>query len=88
MWNFRPTPNTKENYVCNLHPWILQNEIGKQEKMELLGNNNLENDKQTQTKKKKPQQNNKNPETNPINLSGEFRENSSGLKAKWALTFK
>lgn len=57
--------------------------------MELLGNNNLENDKQTQTnKKKKPQQNNKNPETNPINLSGEFRENSSGLKAKWGLTFK
>lgn len=49
--------------------------------MELLGNNNLENDKQTPTKKKKPQRNNKNPETNPINLSGEFRENSSGLRS-------
>lgn len=50
--------------------------------MELLGNNNCENDKQTRTKKKKkPQRNNKNPETNPINLSGEFRENSSGLRS-------
>lgn len=49
--------------------------------MELLGNNNLENASKHKQKKRNPNENNKNPETNPINLSGEFRENSSGLRS-------
>lgn len=55
----------------------------KQGKVEVFGNNNFENDKQTRTttksKQTKKQKQNPNPETNPINLSGELREDSSGL---------
>lgn len=51
----------------------------KQGKVEVFGNNNFENDKQSRTTTKSKQKQNPNPETNSINLSGELRKDSSGL---------